>query len=177
MVEYDNQAFRAWVIAWLNSLETVLCAHMALMTKRLYGTREELEPIVAHPKLLLSQVEDIKRALEIILEAPSEMTPQPITGEHPKVIPQEKNLPTLASVVAFKDSNRPVVGRAAQDMLTILYIAALWFALLYAFQFALFAQHGFEFIHILSSTESLRTLQPLLNLILCKQFWFFLFLI
>jgi molecular chaperone DnaK len=39
-------------------------------------------------------------------------------GQPPKVIPAEKGLPTLASVVAFKEGNRPVVGRAAQDMLT-----------------------------------------------------------
>ena len=83
--EYDQQAFRAWVIAWLNSLETVLCAHMALMTKRLWDEKEPLEPTLAHPKLLLDQVEDIRRALEIILHAEPEMTPQPVTGEHPKV--------------------------------------------------------------------------------------------
>ncbi|MBZ0135367.1 MAG: hypothetical protein K8I27_03205 [Planctomycetes bacterium] len=83
--EYDQQAFRAWVIAWLNSLETVLCAHMAMMTKRLWDEKEPLEPTLAHPKLLLDQVEDIRRALEIILHAEPEMTPQPVTGEHPKV--------------------------------------------------------------------------------------------
>ncbi|MCA8918315.1 MAG: hypothetical protein KDB68_06660 [Planctomycetes bacterium] len=82
--EYDQQAFRAWVIAWLNSLETVLCAHMAMMTKRLWDEKLPLEPTLAHPKLLLDQVEDIRRALEIILHAEPEMTPQPITGEHPK---------------------------------------------------------------------------------------------
>jgi molecular chaperone DnaK len=42
----------------------------------------------------------------------------PGSGQAPKVIPAEKNMPTLASVVAFKDGNRPVVGRAAHDMLT-----------------------------------------------------------
>ncbi|MCA8911499.1 MAG: hypothetical protein KDB82_07325 [Planctomycetes bacterium] len=83
--DYDQQAFRAWVIAWLNSLETVLCAHMAMMTKRLWDEKEALEPIVAHPKLLLDQVEDIRRALEIILHAEPEMTPQPVTGEHKKI--------------------------------------------------------------------------------------------
>lgn len=85
MVEYDQQAFRAWVIAWLNALETVLCAHMALLTKQVFRQNDELEPIVAHPKMLLDQVEDIKRALEIILQAEPEMTPQPVTGEHPKL--------------------------------------------------------------------------------------------
>jgi hypothetical protein len=91
IVEYDEHAFRAWVIAWLNSLETVICAHMAMITKRLYAqSAEELEPIVAHPKLLLSQVEDIKRALEIILHAPKEMTPQPVTGEHAAVEESDK---------------------------------------------------------------------------------------
>lgn len=83
--EYDQQAFRAWVIAWLNSLETVLCAHMAMMTKRLWDEKEPLEPTLAHPKLLLDQVEDIRRALEIILHAEPEMTPQPVTGEHKKL--------------------------------------------------------------------------------------------
>ena len=42
----------------------------------------------------------------------------PEPGEPPQVIPAEKNLPTLASVVGFKDGTRPVVGRAAHDMLT-----------------------------------------------------------
>ena len=42
----------------------------------------------------------------------------PGPGQAPKVIPAEKNLPTLAAVVALKDGNRPVVGRAAHDMLT-----------------------------------------------------------
>jgi molecular chaperone DnaK len=42
----------------------------------------------------------------------------PATGQPPRVIPAEKNLPTLASVVAFKEAERPVVGRAAHDMLT-----------------------------------------------------------
>jgi hypothetical protein len=90
LAEYDQQAFRAWVIAWLNALETVLCAHMALMTKRLWDNKESLEPIVAHPKLLLDQVEDIRRALEIILHAEPEMTPQPVTGEHKKVESEEE---------------------------------------------------------------------------------------
>jgi hypothetical protein len=80
--DYDEQSFRAWVIAWLNALETVLCAQMAMMTKQLWEKQESLEPIVAHPKLLLDQVEDIRRALEIILHAEPEMTPQPATGEH-----------------------------------------------------------------------------------------------
>jgi hypothetical protein len=83
--DYDEQAFRAWVIAWLNALETVLCAQMAMMTKQLWEKQESLEPIVAHPKLLLDQVEDIRRALEIILHAEPEMTPQPATGEHRKL--------------------------------------------------------------------------------------------
>ncbi|MBX3459483.1 MAG: hypothetical protein KF696_05855 [Planctomycetes bacterium] len=85
MVEYDQQAFRAWVIAWLNSLETVLCAHMALLTKQVFDSKQELEPIVAHPKMLLDQIDDIRRALEIILEAEPEMTPQPVTGQHKKL--------------------------------------------------------------------------------------------
>lgn len=42
----------------------------------------------------------------------------PGSGQPPKVIPAEKGLPTLASVVAFKEGGRPVVGRAAHDMLT-----------------------------------------------------------
>ncbi len=42
----------------------------------------------------------------------------PGSGQLPKVIPAEKQLPTLASVVAFKENGRPVVGRAAHDMLT-----------------------------------------------------------
>lgn len=42
----------------------------------------------------------------------------PGQGQLPKVIPAEKGLPTLASVVAFKDGGRPVVGRSAHDMLT-----------------------------------------------------------
>jgi hypothetical protein len=83
--EYDEQSFRAWVIAWLNAMETVLCAQMAMMTKKLWDDQESLQPIVAHPKLLLDQVEDIKRALEIILHAEPEMTPQPVTGEHSRV--------------------------------------------------------------------------------------------
>ncbi|MCG3183665.1 MAG: hypothetical protein ICCCNLDF_01771 [Planctomycetes bacterium] len=88
--EYDQQAFRAWVIAWLNALETVVCAHMAMMTKRLWDEQTPLEPIVAHPKLLLDQVEDIKRALEIILHAEPEMTPQPVTGQHRKLSDEEE---------------------------------------------------------------------------------------
>ncbi|MCF6228631.1 MAG: hypothetical protein L3J82_08250 [Planctomycetes bacterium] len=87
IVEYDEHAFRAWVIAWLNSLETVVCANLAMLTKKVNALAaedaEDLEPILAHPKLLLSQVEDIRKALEIILIAPKEMTPQPITGQHP----------------------------------------------------------------------------------------------
>jgi molecular chaperone DnaK len=42
----------------------------------------------------------------------------PGTGQPPRVIPAEKNLTTLASVVAFKEADRPVVGRSAHDMLT-----------------------------------------------------------
>jgi molecular chaperone DnaK len=42
----------------------------------------------------------------------------PGAGQPPRVIPAEKGLPTLASVVAFKEAERPVVGRAAHDMLT-----------------------------------------------------------
>ena len=42
----------------------------------------------------------------------------PGPGQPPAVIPAEKGAPTLASVVAFKDGARPVVGRAAHDMLT-----------------------------------------------------------
>jgi hypothetical protein len=38
--------------------------------------------------MLLGQVEDIRRALEIILHDEPEMTPQPITGEH-RVLPEE----------------------------------------------------------------------------------------
>ncbi len=92
--EYDNQAFRAWVIAWLNSLETVICAHMALMTKRLFdGEKADIVELVKQPERLLDQVEDIKRALEIILHEESAMEPEPVedteidakpdeTGEH-----------------------------------------------------------------------------------------------
>ena len=83
--EYDQQAFRAWVIAWLNALETVVCAHMAMLTKQVWDSKDTLEPIIVHPKLLLDQVEDIKRALELILHAEPEMTPQPVTGEHAKL--------------------------------------------------------------------------------------------
>lgn len=42
----------------------------------------------------------------------------PATNQPPRVVPAEKGLPTLASVVAFKDGDRPIVGRAAHDMLT-----------------------------------------------------------
>ncbi len=42
----------------------------------------------------------------------------PGPGQPPKVVPAEKGLPALASVVAFKDGSRPVVGRSARDMLT-----------------------------------------------------------
>lgn len=42
----------------------------------------------------------------------------PGPGQPPQVIPGEKGLPALASVVAFKEGGRPVVGRAARDMLT-----------------------------------------------------------
>ena len=83
--EYDQQAFRAWVIAWLNALETVVCAHMAMLTKQVWDDKDTLEPIIVHPKLLLDQVEDIKRALELILHDEPEMTPQPVTGEHAKL--------------------------------------------------------------------------------------------
>lgn len=87
MVEYDEPAFRAWVIAWLNALETVVCAHLAHLTRAALGA-QGAGPIVANPRLLLGQVEDIKRALEIILHDEPEMTPQPITGEH-KALPEE----------------------------------------------------------------------------------------
>ena len=39
-------------------------------------------------------------------------------GEPPRVIPAERNLPTLAAAVAFNAAKGPVVGRAAHDMLT-----------------------------------------------------------
>lgn len=42
----------------------------------------------------------------------------PSSGQPPRVIPAEKGLPALASVVAFNDTGRPVVGRAAHEMLT-----------------------------------------------------------
>lgn len=42
----------------------------------------------------------------------------PGPGQPPRVIPAEKGLTALASVVAFKDGGRPVVGRSARDMLT-----------------------------------------------------------
>ncbi len=42
----------------------------------------------------------------------------PGAGQLPAVIPSEKGQPTLASVVGFKEGVRPVVGRAAHDMLT-----------------------------------------------------------
>ncbi|MCA8916548.1 MAG: hypothetical protein KDB90_14175 [Planctomycetes bacterium] len=101
--EYDQQAFRAWVIAWLNSLETVLCAHMAMMTKQLWDEKEPLEPTLAHPKLLLDQVEDIRRALEIILHAEPEMTPQPVTGEH-KRPPEQDDEAAAVKDAADKDA-------------------------------------------------------------------------
>lgn len=86
--EYDQQAFRAWVIAWLNALETVICAHMAMMTKQLARSGSDtLRGLVVQPEKLLEQVEDIKRALEIILQAEPEMTPESAdktaTGEFP----------------------------------------------------------------------------------------------
>ena len=85
--EYDQQTFRAWVIAWLNALETVLCAHMAMMTKRLATGIDNIQGLVVQPEKLLEQVEDIKRALEIILQAEPEMTPESAdksaTGEFP----------------------------------------------------------------------------------------------
>jgi len=85
--EYDQQTFRAWVIAWLNALETVLCAHMAMMTKRLSTGLDNIQGLVVQPEKLLEQVEDIKRALEIILTAEPEMTPEradkTATGEFP----------------------------------------------------------------------------------------------
>lgn len=84
MVEYDQQAFRAWVIAWLNALETVICAQLAYLTREVLGDRGA-GPTLANPRMLLGQVEDIRRALEIILHAEPEMTPQPVTGEHPKL--------------------------------------------------------------------------------------------
>jgi hypothetical protein len=87
MVEYDEPAFRAWVIAWLNALETVVCAHLAHLTRETLGG-QGAGPIVANPRMLLGQVEDIRRALEIILHDEPEMTPQPITGEH-RVLPEE----------------------------------------------------------------------------------------
>jgi hypothetical protein len=74
--EYDQQTFRAWVIAWLNALETVLCAHMAMMSKRLATGIDNIQGLVVQPEKLLEQVEDIKRALEIILQAEPEMTPE-----------------------------------------------------------------------------------------------------
>lgn len=78
LLEYDQQAFRAWVIAWLNALETVVCAHMAMLTKKLLGGQagRTIQELVAQPDRLLEQVEDIKRALEIILTAEPEMTPE-----------------------------------------------------------------------------------------------------
>ncbi len=75
LLEYDQAAFRAWVIAWLNALETVVCAHMAMLTKKIFGGQaSNIQELVAQPDRLLEQVEDIKRALEIILTVP-EMTP------------------------------------------------------------------------------------------------------
>lgn len=99
LLEYDQAAFRAWVIAWLNALETVVCAHMAMLTKKLLGGQaaHSIQELVAQPERLLEQVEDIKRALEIILTVEPEMTPERAdtgmlkapreqssqTGEHP----------------------------------------------------------------------------------------------
>lgn len=76
IVEYDEHAFRAWVIAWLNSLETVICAHLALLTKQVLGEAGSV-PTLANPRMLLEQVEDIRKALEVILQAEPEMTPTP----------------------------------------------------------------------------------------------------
>ena len=39
-------------------------------------------------------------------------------GKPPRVIPLEKGLPSLPAVVGFRGKDAPVVGRAAQDMLT-----------------------------------------------------------
>lgn len=39
-------------------------------------------------------------------------------GQPPRIIPSERGTPALASVVAFREGDRPVVGRAARDMLT-----------------------------------------------------------
>ena len=71
----------------------------------------------------LPAVADHERPAERIIGIDLGMTsviaayvPEP--GQPPTVIPAEKGQPTLASVVAFKDGARPVVGRAARDMLT-----------------------------------------------------------
>ncbi len=40
------------------------------------------------------------------------------SGKPPRVIPSEKKAPGLAAVVSYADPKSPVVGRAAQDMLT-----------------------------------------------------------
>lgn len=79
IVEYDEHAFRAWVIAWLNSLETVICAHLAMLTKHVMGEAGSA-PTLANPRMLLEQVEDIRKALEVILQAEPEMTPTPANG-------------------------------------------------------------------------------------------------
>ena len=42
----------------------------------------------------------------------------PAPGKPPKVIPAEKGTPTLGAVVGYADPEGPIVGRAAQDMLT-----------------------------------------------------------
>lgn len=42
----------------------------------------------------------------------------PESGGAPEVIPSERGAPALASVVAFRDGQRPLVGRAARDMVT-----------------------------------------------------------
>lgn len=93
LLEYDQQAFRAWVIAWLNALETVVCAHMAMLTKKLLGGQaaHTIQELVAQPDRLLEQVEDIKRALEIILTVP-EMTPD--KADTASIKPPPKPQPT-----------------------------------------------------------------------------------
>ena len=42
----------------------------------------------------------------------------PVIGHAPKVIPSERGAAALASVVALRDGDRPLVGRAARDMVT-----------------------------------------------------------
>ncbi|MCC6573468.1 MAG: hypothetical protein IT462_06720 [Planctomycetes bacterium] len=93
LLEYDQAAFRAWVIAWLNALETVVCAHMAMLTKKLFGGQaaHTIQELVAQPDRLLEQVEDIKRALEIILTVP-EMTPE--KADTASIKPPAKPQPT-----------------------------------------------------------------------------------